>query len=279
MIGEPRYESEYSPRQTEAAHRVLLDLGQVLAAFEDCVVVVGGWVPDLLLKNADEPHIGSIDVDLALDAVKLAEGRYGQLLETLLKTRRYHQSDEPFRLYVEVDLEDGEPPLRVDVDFLKPAGIKPRKNKPKLTHGFRPLDADGCAAAFRKPEWVVLAGQMPQGAKNQVRFRVASVPDFLVMKAYALSKRDKPKDAYDICYCLDYCPGGPAKIAEVWNRQPRMKHVLEAMAILREKFKVLDAYGPAQVVEFHNSPDGEERARQQRRAFELVQSLLSMLRP
>ena len=103
MNNEPRCESEYSPRQTEAARRVLVDLGQVLAAFEDCLVVVGGWVPDLLLKDAEEPHIGSIDVDLALDAEKLTEGRYAKLVETLLRTRRYQQAEEAFKLFTEVD--------------------------------------------------------------------------------------------------------------------------------------------------------------------------------
>ena len=189
MSDEPRRQEEYSPRQTEAARRVLIDLGQVLAAFEDCLVVVGGWVPDLLLKEADEPHIGSIDVDLALDAEKLGEGRYAELVETLLKTRRYHPTDEPFKLSAEVDLKDGATPVRVDVDFLKSSEAKLKKNKPKLTKGFRPLDADGCAAAFDHPELVVLSGQMIGGARNKVQFRVASIADFLVMKAYALMKR------------------------------------------------------------------------------------------
>ncbi|MGD0814614.1 MAG: hypothetical protein ABSA83_13490 [Verrucomicrobiota bacterium] len=31
-------------------------------------------MPDLLLEQAEEPHVGSIDVDLALDVKKLAEG-------------------------------------------------------------------------------------------------------------------------------------------------------------------------------------------------------------
>jgi len=277
LNNEPRYESEYSPRQTEAARMVLIDLGQVLAAFEDCLVVVGGWVPDLLLKDAEEPHVGSIDVDLALDAEKLTEGRYAQLVEALVKTRRYEQAEEPFKLFTHADLKDGQPPIRVDVDFLKPSGAKLKKNKPKLTVGFRPLDSDGCAAAFNNPELVVLAGRMPTGAKNKVRFRVASVPDFLVMKSYALKKRDKPKDAYDICYCLDHFPGGAAKIAEAWNPQPRKKHISEATEILKEKFSEVDAYGPCQVVEFHNSTDEDERARQQRRAYELAQSFLAML--
>ena len=277
MNNEPRYESEYSPRQTEAARRVLVDLGQVLAAFEDCLVVVGGWVPDLLLRDAEEPHVGSIDVDLALDAEKLTEGRYARLVETLLNTRRYMQSEEQFKLSTEVDLRDDQPAVRVDVDFLKPAEVKLKKNKPRLIHGFRPLDAAGCAAAFNNPELVVLAGQMPKGAKNTVQFRVASVPDFLVMKSYALENRDKPKDAYDICYCLDHYPGGASKIAETWSAQPRKKHVTEAIGILKQKFSEVGAYGPSQVVEFHNSTDTEERARQQRRAYELVQYFLLTL--
>ena len=279
LNNEPRYESEYSPRQTEAARRVLVDLGQVLAAFEDCLVVVGGWVQDLLLKDTEEPHIGSIDVDLALDAEKLTEGRYAKLVETLLGTRRYQQAEEAFKLFTEVDLKDGGSPVRVDVDFLKPPEVRLKRNKPKLTDSFRPLDAAGCAAAFNHPELVVMAGQMPKGGTNKVQFRVASVPDFLVMKSYALKKRDKPKDAYDICYCLDHYPSGAGKIAEIWNVQPRKNHVREAIVILKEKFSELGAYGPSQVVEFHNSTDQGERERQQRRAFELVQRFLSQIAP
>ena len=65
MNDEPRYEADYSDRQIDAARRVLIDVGQVLASFADCLVLVGGWVPDLLIPEAGESHIGSIDVDLA----------------------------------------------------------------------------------------------------------------------------------------------------------------------------------------------------------------------
>jgi hypothetical protein len=76
MNEEPRFAGDYSARQTEAARRALVDVGQVLASFRDSIVVVGGWVPDLLLPVSDEPHVKSIDVDLALDAAKLTDGRY-----------------------------------------------------------------------------------------------------------------------------------------------------------------------------------------------------------
>jgi len=73
----PAKSPNYKDRQVEAARSVLIDVGQVLHSFRDAIVVVGGWVPDLLLPNAKPEHIGSIDVDLALDAAKLNDGRYG----------------------------------------------------------------------------------------------------------------------------------------------------------------------------------------------------------
>ncbi len=94
MTPEPRNESDYSQRQTIAARRVLVDVGQVLASFVDCLVVVGGWTPDLLLPDADEPHVGSIDVDLALDAAKLNDGRYAELVKLLLDTKRYRVGEK-----------------------------------------------------------------------------------------------------------------------------------------------------------------------------------------
>src|SRR6185312_17103851 len=117
MNPEPRFKGDYSERQTAAAHRVLVDLGQVLASFRECVVLVGGWVPDLLLPKSDEPHVMSIDVDLALDTAKLSDGRYAELLKLLIETRRYQLSEKPFQLFTVVDLEDGQGAVRVDVDF------------------------------------------------------------------------------------------------------------------------------------------------------------------
>jgi hypothetical protein len=101
MTPEPRSEADYSPRQTKAAHRVLVDVGQVLASFADCRVVVGSWAPDLLLAKADEPHVGGIEVDLALEAAKLNDRRYAELVKLLLDTKRYRPGDKDFQLVVE----------------------------------------------------------------------------------------------------------------------------------------------------------------------------------
>jgi hypothetical protein len=274
---EPRQRGDYSDRQVEAARRVLVDLGQVLAAFADCMVVVGGWTPDLLLPQADEPHVGSIDVDLALDAAKLNEGRYAELLKLLLDTRRYRQGLKDFQLIVDVDLDDGDKPVQVEVEFLAPTEVKLKRNKPKLLPGFRVLQADGCSVAFQAPVLLNLDGRNVRGAANRVSLRVASLPDFLVMKCYALGGRDKPKDAYDLCYCLDNAPGGIEPLAAAWKSREAEKEVARSVEILREKFASVGSFGPQQLVEFHAVTEQQSRDMTARRAFELVQKFLRLL--
>ena len=274
MNPEPRNEADYSERQTVAARRVLVDVGQVLASFGDCLVVVGGWTPDLLLPNADEPHIGSIDVDLALDAAKLNDGRYAELVKLLLDTKRYRSGEKDFQLVVEVDLKDGEKPVQVEVEFLAPKAVKLKKNRPKLLADFRVLQVEAASEAFRSPVELKLSGQNVRGAKNTVSLRVVALADFLVMKAHAIGGRDKPKDTYDLCYCLEQFPGGIEKLAEDWKLRHKEKNVAKAMEILREKFASVDAFGPQQLVEFHAAPDAETQAMHARRAYELVWKFL-----
>jgi hypothetical protein len=277
MNNHPRHQGEYGTRQVEAARRVLIDLGQVLASFHDCLVIVGGWVPDLLIAEAEEVHVGSIDVDLALDAKKLDDGRYAELLQVLFDTRRYRPGTKPFQLLTDVDLQDGNGPIQVEVEFLAPKEVKLRKNRRKLVEDFRVLQADGCGSAFNDPVQIELTGQSIRGTRNTVRLRVAALPDFLVMKAHALAGRDKPKDAYDICYCLTHFPGGLKMLAAAWKDRGIDKDVKRAIDILREKFATVNALGPAQVSEFLGSTQREMQEMQARRAFELVQKLLSLL--
>lgn len=277
MRFEPRSEADYSPRQTEAARRVLVDLGQVLASFADCIVVVGGWTPDLLLPNADEPHVGSIDVDLALDAAKLNDGRYAELVKLLLVTERYRPGDKDFQLIVEVDLKDGEKPVQVDVEFLAAKEVKLNKHEPKLLANFRVLQVEAAREAFRNPVELKLPGRNARGAKNTVTLRVASLVDFLVMKAHAIGGRDKPKDTYDLCYCLEQFPGGLEIAAADWKQRSQEKNIAKAVAILREKFASVDAFGPQQLVEFYAASEAEIQAMHARRAYELAQKFLSLL--
>jgi hypothetical protein len=277
MNPEPRQAGDYADRQVDAARRVLVDVGQVLASFREAMVVVGGWVPDLLFPGAQPEHVGSIDVDLALDAAKLGDGRYAELLKLLLDTGRYEKGDKDFQLVTTVDLGDGEVAVKVEVEFLAPADVNLKKNDPKLVEGFRVLRFPACAAAFEHPENIELEGVMISGAANTVHLRVASLSDFIIMKAHALGGRDKPKDVYDLCYCLDETSDAIEVVAGNWRSRRDDPLIVAAIDILREKFKSIEHYGPQQLAIFHDSADPDERAMHVRRSFELVQKLLSLL--
>jgi hypothetical protein len=97
------------------------------------------------------------------------------------------------------------------------------------------------------------------------------------MKAHAIGGRDKPKDTYDLCYCLEHCPQGMTRLASNWKKRLKEKDVVRAMEILEEKFLSVTSFGPQQLVEFHNAGDSEEEAMQARRAFELVRHFLELL--
>jgi len=272
---EPREAEDYSFRQVQAARRVIVDVMQVLASYRDCLVLVGGWVPDLLLPEAKETHVGSIDVDLALDAEKLGDGRYADMLKLLLDTRRYRMGEKSFQLVADIDLGDGYSPMSVDVEFLAPKEAKTRGSRPVGMEGFRVLQADGCGSAFRSPVTIELEGRMMNGTANSIEIRIVSVPDFLVMKAFAIRGRDKPKDVYDFCYCLDHVPDGPRGVAKNWGKRAKAEpDIASAIEILLNKFKSPEDFGPSQLVEFHNDPNPEVRNQQARRAYELVRLLL-----
>jgi len=88
---EPQYARDYDDRSTEAVRSVLVEIGQILGSFQGKFAVVGGAVPWLLLDNVEMPHVGTIDIDLGLDAAALQNGEYVHLVEAL-RTKGYDQS-------------------------------------------------------------------------------------------------------------------------------------------------------------------------------------------
>jgi len=273
---EPRRQVDYEDRQVRAAHRVLMDIGQVLAAFHDCMVIIGGWVPDLLIPDEESRHIGSIDVDIALDARKLNDGRYAELLHVLLGTGRYRIGGKAFQLVTSVEVDD-ETPVIVELEFLASSEVKLKKNNPKLVDDFRVLQFPACAAAFESPVNTEIHGRMISGAENSVKLLVSSLSDFMIMKAHAIGGRDKPKDVYDLCYCLAAYPGGISALGNDWKVRRGATLIDQAVVILSKKFKTVDHYGPQQLAIFHSASDSDEAARYARQAYELVQKLIAML--
>lgn len=213
--GEPQSAADYDDRTTAAVKAVLVEIGQILGSFKGKFAIVGGAVPWLLLGNQDMPHVGTLDVDLGLDAQALGDGEYAMLVEALMG-HGYSQRRElrRFQLVRRVPTQDGGTPIDIVVDFLMPRDAEITKNVPPLISDFAVQRADCADLALRFYQLVAITGPMPAGGTNRVEIAVCSIPALLAMKGHAIEGRYKQKDAYDIYYCVRNYPGGPEALAQ-----------------------------------------------------------------
>lgn len=251
-VGEPQSANDYDDRTTAAVKSVLIEIGQILGGYKGKYAVVGGAVPWLLLnQNTDMRHVGTIDVDLSLDAEALGDGEYAHLVEAL-KGHGYEQrkSLRRFQLVRQIDARDGGPPIDVIVDFLMPRDAAIVKNDQPLVEDFAVQRASGAELALRFSEFIPISGAMPNGGMNRVEVAVCSIPALLAMKGHAIEGRYKQKDAYDIYYCVRNYPGGIEALAEACRPLLDHKEGRAGYQFIAAKFDSLDGFGPTCVRQF-----------------------------
>ena len=247
-MSEPDIARDYQERDVKAAYSVLIELGQVLGAWREKFVIVGGAVPWLLLDEARPRHIGTLDIDLDLNPDALAEGEYATLVEALEK-KNYERGTEglkPFQLRRWVKVDEGDP-VGVLVDLLMPRGARGDQNEDKLVEGLQVQGAHGGDVALTQNTARTFEGQMPDGRTNQVELLVATIPALLVMKGYALVGRDKKKDAYDIYFSARNFGGGPAALALECAKLMEDVVARKGYEHIASKFRHADDFGPKTV--------------------------------
>ncbi|MEY4562206.1 MAG: hypothetical protein RLZZ618_1483 [Pseudomonadota bacterium] len=243
--------NDYDDVATQAVVSVLLEVGQVLGAYRDRFVVIGGSVPWLLFPNANPAHVGTLDVDLSLDPQALGDGDYRTLVETL-EAAGYQRTEtgmRPFQLRRMVPFKD-RASIPVIVDLLMPREAKFKRNSPVLLANFAVQKADGAGVAMRSFVQCQIDGTMPDGRSNTVELRVASIPAFLVMKGYALTGRDKQKDAYDIYFSAREFDGGASALAEACRPLLDDPVALTGFRHIAGKFRSETDFGPSTVRQF-----------------------------
>jgi hypothetical protein len=267
---------DYSADQVEAARSVLLELVHLLGEYRDDIVVVGGWVPQLILPPGRPPHVGSIDVDLALNHRNLRDAGYATI-QALLNRRGYEQDPRQPFIYHRTVIVNGNA-IKVEVDFL--AGEYEgtgAKHRTQPVHEGRARKARGCDLAFDLYVETEIEGELPEGGRDQARVRVSSVVAFLVMKGMALHDRLKEKDAWDIYFTLINHPGGLNALAQEIRQHLDHGLVHEGLKKIADKFASPDHMGPKFVADFEDIQDEDERAIRMRDAYERVNRLLELL--
>ncbi len=266
---------DYTEEAVEAARSVLVEVLHMLGEYRDNIVLVGGWIPGLLIEGAGEPHVGSMDVDLALDHRQIPPEGYRTIQELLL-SRGYEQGKQPFIFLRTFTAHERE--FTVEVDLLggeyEGTGKGRRHQRVQDVHARK---ARGCDVALDNAQEIRVAARLPGGAEDEVTCRIASIAAFLTMKGMALDDRLKEKDAWDVYYCVRNYPGGlDALTAEC---APLADHALvrEGLGKIAKHFASVDGVGPRFVADFEEISDDEDRAQTQRDAHERVTAFLRSL--
>lgn len=253
--------------QKQAARSVLIEIVNILGAFRDEIVIVGGWVPDL--KYPDKHHIGSLDVDLAISPTASRSDAYSSILARLSRQDYTHKAN-PTRFYrcvpgvsdpIKVDLITGQYVLDQRTDAVHVDGLS--------LNALRGVDL-----AFEAREEIRIDGTMPDGTSNTARAWIVRPEAFILIKAFALAERAKEKDAYDIAFVIHHYDPSLATLAACLAPMIGGGLGSEAYGILAEKFATYESVGPvwaARVAE----ENGLDRERAQRAAFEDAQELFA----
>jgi hypothetical protein len=267
---------DYEAGEVEAARSVILELARLLGEYRDDMVVVGGWVPALLIPQNNEPHVGSLDVDLALNHKTLQDPGYSTIRH-LLVGRGYRQdTEQPYRFWRTVVVSGRQVEIGVDLLAGEYEGTS-RSHRTQKIQDVRARKARGCELAFQHAAEVLMDGNLPDGARDSAIVRIAAIIPFLAMKGMAMAGRLKEKDPWDIYYCVRNYPGGPEVLAAEFKPHLRNSLIREGLQHIAEKFGSPDHFGPTSVASFDEIVDPEERALVQRDAYERVQDMLRRL--
>ncbi len=267
---------DYSKSEVDACLSVLIELMTVLGEFRDHIVLTGGWIPYFLLKESRHEHVGTLDIDIALDFQKISDGTYQTILQAL-KDRDYKQGDQPYTFYRTIPTEDGRE-ITVKVDLLSGEyGGTGKSHRTQLIQDVKARKARGCDLVFSHNLPLKVSGKMPDGTQNEVTIKITDVVPFLTMKGMALWERQKEKDAYDIYFTVLHYPGGIEKLVQVFESFKENKLVREGLGKIKAKFKDINSPGPNWLIVFEDIDDEEERERVRRDAYERVNAFLDSL--
>jgi len=266
----------------------LLELGTALHPYRDSIVLVGGWVPYFLLDDHRGPdrdfrHVGSIDIDLAVDPGTVDSQGYAEIVELIME-RGYRQRKSengdtiPFSHSKKVKSPADAKEYSIQVDFLTQAdpnaGKKHRHRK--VQPGLQARIALGCEIAFGHNYRRKLSGILPGNGETTLELRLLDIAGCIGMKGIALGERYREKDAYDIFSVVGKCLDGPVSVANKVKPYSNEAGIKRGLDNIREKFRSQRAEGPSWVAAFL-SDDPEERKRINAEAYIAVTDFIKAL--
>jgi hypothetical protein len=243
------------------------------------LAIVGGAVPSLLAGRIPErlrPHVGTSDLDLHL-SLHLLDGETADYYRAIIDGLR--------SLGLRTDIQGGREvkwrwvgkhrDAKVQVEFLCP--MRERAGRPEKPAAGTPAEANIGPAGEITALAVGYGHLVPHNTVYVERrvmtsdgmlgyeFPVAGLAPWLCLKADAIMRRRKPKDAYDIVWLLDAL--GPEAAAARIGDSPLLDtklaaDMLEQLArLVTDQFHDTSAAGPAMYAQFLGVDDGKAERR------------------
>lgn len=266
---------DYSSDAVAAAHSALIEVMHILGSYRNRLVIIGGWVPGLLISDKNHPHIGSTDVDVAIDHKNISEKEYATIKQLLLKGG-YHEGSQPYVYLKSVTVNGTAYEVQIDILAGEYEGTTKKHRHQKIQDGHA-RKARGCDMAFTKPVVKVLSGNLPDGSKDSVEINISAVIPFLSMKGMALNDRLKEKDAWDVYYCVKNYPGGIEALVQEFEPYRDSTLIAEGLTKIAKKFESVNHTGPTHVAAFEEIVNGEEIEMIKQDAFQQVNVFLKMI--
>ncbi len=258
----------------EVTRQVLLEVLKILEGFHESLILIGGWVPIMIMPEAEDNHVGTLDVDLLIND-RLLEDTGSETIEDILLVNGYLHGTEPGRFFKELNIDGRQ--IVVPVDFLtSEQGCIPRNEFFDIT-GIHAITSPGCELSFEVNQVVNLEGNLPDGSHYSTVIKSAGVAALIVMKAHAMDIRDKTKDAYDIWFCLSNYPRNIQSIANEFKTHAGKNCVKKTLTLLSAHFGSINNKGPKDVAREDGSTDPDYRMFLQQDAYQRVQALLNCI--
>ena len=278
------HQDSYGHPATHRCERALVTLIGDIGPWSERIVLVGGLVPRYIVGSLPlgaAPHVGSTDVDLVIGlAVEEAAETY-ETLQTNLKKSGFALSEHSYRWSRTVDGTTVMVEFLGETDQVEAGRIyRPRQGTGSNFGAFNVRGAELARRDFIKA--TVEAERLDDGGLSQVKFRVAGLLAYVVLKILAFQDRHRNKDAYDLVYTLlNYPQGGPSAAgrAAAVSRVREEQQVIDALQLLTERFISTDHDGPTAYSDFLAEPDDiDGNARLRNEAVAAVRQFLTAAR-
>lgn len=267
------YDDPMSGRLLGIAADVLRSFGSAFGGRH--LAIVGGIVPSLLASQPPPglpPHVGTADLDFHL-SLHLLEGETADYYRAIIDGLR--------SLGLRPAVEDGRQvkwrwvgqyrDVQLRVELLCP--IRSRAGRPEKPAAGTPAEANigpsgeisALAVGYGHlvPADTIVIERRVQTRLGMLsyEFPVAGLTSWLCLKADAIMRRDKPKDAYDVVWLLDAL--GPDSGSELVASSPIITGDLaddvrgQLHRLISDQFKDTSAAGPVMYADFLEANPGD----------------------